>query len=54
VNRFFEQLYGLAERAVIALEMIARAQRDSAIALGVLAQRRQRKRDVTGLEVRGG
>lgn len=54
MNEFFVRLFALAERAVIALEMIGRAQRDSAIALGVLAQRRQRKRDVTGLEVRGG
>ena len=54
MNLFFDRRFGLAERAVCALEMIARAQRDSAIALGVLAQRRQRKRDVTGLEVRGG
>ncbi len=54
MNEFFVRLFGLAERAVLALEMMARAQRDAAIALGTLAQRRRPvKRQPTGLEGRG-
>jgi hypothetical protein len=56
MNAFLVRLFGLAERSVLALEVIAAAQRDIAIALGVLAQRRsaQPRRRADGLSGRGG